>query len=120
MGKNGTGWDFFEGFQSRIAMFGNNTPRGSAAQRVLVVNCTRHETNLEACTIFKSAARLFATGRGSKPALFETAWAPIGDLLGKLAEKPGENHQKRAEKWRQMALFRGSKAPFRHARSGRC
>ncbi len=68
--------------------------------------------NLEACAIFKSAARLFATGLGSKPALFGTASAPIRALSGKLAEKPGEYHQKRAEKWRQMALFRGLKRHF--------
>jgi hypothetical protein len=37
MGKNGTGWDFFAGFQSHLAMFGNETLRGSAAQWVLVL-----------------------------------------------------------------------------------
>jgi hypothetical protein len=37
MGKNGTGWDFFEGFQSHLAMFGSDTPWGSAAHWVLVV-----------------------------------------------------------------------------------
>jgi len=39
MGKNGTGWDVFEGFQSNLAMFGNETPRESAAQWMLLVSC---------------------------------------------------------------------------------
>jgi len=36
MGKNGTDWDFFEGFPSHLAIFGDETPRESAAQWVLV------------------------------------------------------------------------------------
>jgi len=39
MGKNGTGWDFFEGFQAHLAMFGDLTPRGTAAQWVLAGSC---------------------------------------------------------------------------------
>jgi hypothetical protein len=35
----------------------------------------------------------------------------------KLAEKPGENHQKSRGNWRQVALFRGPKRHFRRARS---
>jgi len=38
MGKNGTGWDVFEGFQSHLATFGNETPRGWAERWVVVVN----------------------------------------------------------------------------------
>ena len=38
MGKNGTGWDFFEGFQSHLAMTRNEMLRGSAAQRLIVVS----------------------------------------------------------------------------------
>jgi len=32
MGKNGTIWDTFEGFQSQLAMFGNEAFRGLAAR----------------------------------------------------------------------------------------
>ena len=39
VGKNGTGWDVFEGFQSHLAMYGDKTPRGSAAHWVLVGSC---------------------------------------------------------------------------------
>ncbi len=39
MGKNGTFWDVFEGFQSHLAMYGGKTPRGSAARWVLVGSC---------------------------------------------------------------------------------
>jgi hypothetical protein len=47
---------------------------------------------------------LFAIGRGSKPALFGAEFAPIGALMGKRAEKPGENRQKSEGKWRKMDL----------------
>jgi len=66
---------------------------------------------------FKIAARTCANGRGSRAALFGVEFAPNCTLIGTLWEKPGENRQKRGGKWRQMALFRGSKAPFRRARS---
>ena len=58
-------------------------------------------------------------GRGSKPALFGADFAPFRALMKKLAKKPAENRQKSEGKWRQMALFRGSKAPFCRARSRR-
>ena len=58
-------------------------------------------------------------GKTVKPALFGAAFAPVCTLMRKRAEKPGENRQNREGKWRQMALFRGSKAPFRRARSQR-
>ncbi len=38
VGKNGTGWDVFEGFQSHLAMTRNEMLRGSAAQRIIVVS----------------------------------------------------------------------------------
>jgi len=68
---------------------------------------------------FKSAARPLAIGRGSKPVPFGSGCAPSCALMGELAEKAGENRQKRDGKWRQMAVFRGSGAPFRRARSRR-
>jgi len=40
MGKNGTGWDVFDGFQSHLAVFGNETGLGSAEQSVLVISCS--------------------------------------------------------------------------------
>jgi len=43
--------------------------------------------------------------------------APVCALMRKLAKKPAENRQKSQGKGRKMALFRGSKAPFRRARS---
>jgi hypothetical protein len=53
------------------------------------------------------------------PSPFGVAFAPICALMGKLAEKPGEYRQGRAGNWRQLALFRGSRPPFRRARSRR-
>ncbi len=38
MGKNGTGWDVFEGFQARLAILGNAMRRGSAAYRVIIIS----------------------------------------------------------------------------------
>ena len=49
-----------------------------------------------------------AIGRGSKPALFGAEFAPFCALMGKRAEKPGENRQKREGKWPKMAVFRGA------------
>jgi hypothetical protein len=40
-----------------------------------------------------------------KLALFGAAFGPIGALMGKLAEKPGENRRKSRGKWRKMAVF---------------
>ena len=55
---------------------------------------------------------LFAIGRGSKPALFGAEFAPICALMGKRAEKPGENRQKSDGKWRKNGAFSRAKAPF--------
>jgi len=38
MGKIGTGWDVFAGFQSHLAMFGDETARRSAAQWVIAIS----------------------------------------------------------------------------------
>ncbi len=46
------------------------SPARSGLDRSHRALVTRHVTDLEACAIFKSAARLFATGRGSKLALW--------------------------------------------------
>jgi hypothetical protein len=70
------------------------------------------------------------SGRAHKPgvtrkwpllnrALFGAEFAPICALLGKAAEKPGENCKKSAGKWRRMAVFRRHRAPFRRPRSRR-
>jgi len=37
--------------------------------------------------------------------------------MAKLAEKLGEKRRKNGGKWREMALFEASKAPFRRCRS---
>jgi hypothetical protein len=39
MGKNGNGWDFFEGSHSHLAISRNEMLQGSAPKRLLVVSC---------------------------------------------------------------------------------
>jgi hypothetical protein len=55
------------------------------------------------------ASRLVIPGGVSRGvSLLGITFAPICARTGNLAEKPGENRQSRGEKWRQLALFRGS------------
>ncbi len=69
------------------------------------IYCRPPRDDLEPGPIFKSAARPLAIGCGSKTALFGAACAPICALIGKVAEKPGQNRQKRHAKWRQILCF---------------
>ena len=54
---------------------------------------------------------------GTDSSSFAVTSAPIRALTAKLAEKPRENRQEWDGKWRQLALFRGSKRHSRRARS---
>jgi hypothetical protein len=58
-------------------------------------------------------------GTSLKTIAFEASFAPIRELPEKGADKHGENREKRAEKWRKVAVFRGPRSPFCRGRRRR-
>jgi hypothetical protein len=64
---------------------------------------------------FVSSNSINSTSASSRQARFEVAFAPKAPLRPSSLKKHGENRRKSGGKWRRMALFRGSRAPFRLA-----